>query len=570
MSAGCPGWTFWIDRGGTFTDIIARLPDGGLVTHKLLSRSAHYADAAVAGIAVLRGSDLSPVDVVRMGTTVATNALLTRDGEPVALAITRGFEDALRIGHQARPRLFDRRIILPRPLYDMVVAIDERVAADGEVLTALDEDAAAASLQCAYNAGLRAVAIALVHGYRFSSNERRVAAIAHDIGFTQVSVSHDVSATIKIVPRGNTTVVDAYLSPVLRRYVDQVGTMLGETTLLFMQSNGGLVGAADFRGKDAILSGPAGGIIGMVRTAAEAGIDRMIGFDMGGTSTDVSHYAGRYERTTETIVAGVSVRAPMLAIDTVAAGGGSICRFDGARLRVGPESAGAVPGPAAYRSGGPLTITDANVMLGKIQPAHFPALFGPGGDLPLDAKAVVDKFATLSAETGMASMALAEGFVRIAVETMARAIKSVSTERGHDVVGYTLVAMGGAAGQHACLVAAALGIGRVMVSPYAGVLSAYGIGMAELRVVREVTVDLPLASADIVAWVDELAATAESALREQDVVLERIELLRSALLKYSGTDTPLEVALDAPAAMAVPSPDSIATVSALLPRVCRS
>ncbi|MGI4881361.1 MAG: hydantoinase/oxoprolinase family protein, partial [Janthinobacterium lividum] len=541
------GWSFWIDRGGTFTDIVARRPDGGIATLKLLSSAPAYADAAIEGIARFAGDDT--VDMVRMGTTVATNALLERAGEPVVLAITRGFGDALRIGHQARPRLFDRQIVLPEPLYDSVIEVDERIDADGQVLRALDEAAARDALTAAFAKGYRAVAVVLMHGYRHRQHEERVAAIGRTIGFTQVSISHDVAALIKLVPRGDTTVVDAYLSPILRRYVEQVGGALGDTPLLFMQSNGGLVAARDFRGKDAILSGPAGGIVGMVATARAAGLDRLIGFDMGGTSTDVSHYAGTYERSTEALVAGVRIRVPMLAIDTVAAGGGSICRWDGTRLRVGPESAGAVPGPAAYRGGGPLTVTDANVLLGKLQPGYFPALFGPGGDQPLDRAVVAAKFDALSAETGIAPMTLASGFVDIAVATMARAIRSVSIERGHDVAAYTLVCMGGAAGQHACLVAAALGIGRAMISPFAGVLSALGIGLADVRVLREATIDLPL-GADVAAAAAALAAAAEAALHRQPVAFDRIELVHTALVKYAGTDTPLEIALDEPGAMA--------------------
>ena len=543
-----PGWQFWIDRGGTFTDVIARSPDGAIVSTKLLSKSSQYGDAALAGIARLAGPGAA-IDAVRMGTTVATNALLEHTGEPTLLVITRGFADALRIGHQARPRLFDRRIELPQSLYSTVVEIDARMAADGEILRPLDEAAARRDLAAASARGLHAAAIVLMHGYRFADDEQRVAAIARDVGFTQISVSHEVATLIKLIPRGDTTVADAYLSPVLRRYVDEVGAVLGDTPLLFMQSNGGLTAARDFRGKDAVLSGPAGGIVGMVKTAALAGIDRLIGFDMGGTSTDVSHYAGSYERRGETLVAGVRIAAPMLAIDTVAAGGGSICRFDGVRLRVGPASAGAVPGPAAYRGGGPLTITDANVLLGKLQPQHFPALFGPKGDQPLDAAAVHARFEALAAETGLTPTALASGFIDIAVVTMARAIRAVSIERGHDVAGYTLVCMGGAAGQHACLVAAALGIDRVMVHPYAGVLSALGIGLAERRVVREVSVELPIDAPGVDDIALTLAAATESALRAQDPPPAAVTLLRTALLKYAGTDTPLEVALDLPAAM---------------------
>ena len=545
-----PGWIFWIDRGGTFTDIVARSPAGQIVSTKLLSNSPHYDDAVIAGIDRLAGRD-AVIDTVRIGTTVATNALLERTGEPTALVITSGFADALRIGHQARPRLFDKKIELVKPLYAAVVEIDARVDADGEVLRPLDEAAAHRDLVAAYAQGLRAVAIVLIHGYRFSEHEKRVAAIARDIGFMQISVSHEVAALIKLIPRGDTTVVDAYLSPVLRRYVDRVGAALGDTALLFMQSNGGLSAARAFRGKDAVLSGPAGGVVGMVKTAALAGIDRLIGFDMGGTSTDVSHFAGSYERRAETAVAGVRIAMPMLAIDTVAAGGGSICRFDHGRLRVGPDSAGAVPGPAAYRGGGPLTITDANVLLGKLQPRFFPALFGPAGDQPLDAATVTAQFAALAAEIGMTATALATGFIDIAVATMARAIRAVSIERGHDVAGYTLVCMGGAAGQHACLVAAALGIDRVMVHPYAGVLSALGIGLAERSVIREVSVELRVDAAGVEEIATALAAATEAALRAQDPPPAGATLLRTALLKYAGTDTPLPVPLDTPSAMAV-------------------
>ncbi|MBU4040536.1 MAG: 5-oxoprolinase, partial [Alphaproteobacteria bacterium] len=433
------GWRFWIDRGGTFTDIVARAPDGALQTRKLLSDNPEqYADAAVEGIRRILDAGDAPlppglVDEVRMGTTVATNALLERKGEPVILAITRGFGDALRIGWQARPDLFARHIVLNDQLYDRVIEVDERVRADGAVERALDEASARADLTAARAAGFRAVAIVLVHGWRFTAHEQRLAAIARDIGFEQISVSHEVGALIKLIGRGDTTVADAYLSPILRAYVDRVGADLGPATpLLFMQSSGGLTAAEAFRGKDAILSGPAGGVVGMAETARTAGFARVIGFDMGGTSTDVSHFAGDYERTSDAVVAGVRLRAPMLSIHTVAAGGGSICRFDGSRLRVGPESAGAVPGPAAYRRGGPLTVTDCNVMLGKLRPDQFPAVFGPDGDQPLDAAAVTTKFEALAAEvaraTGRATTpeALAEGFITIAVQNMAEAIKSVS------------------------------------------------------------------------------------------------------------------------------------------------
>jgi len=534
------GWRFAIDRGGTFTDIVAWPPGGGIVTAKLLSASPAYADAALEGIRRLAGD--AAVRGVRMGTTVATNALLERCGVPVCLAITRGHGDALRIGHQARPRLFDRAIKLPDPLYAHVVEIDERVTAEGEVLIPLDEAGAETGLRAAFAAGARAVAVVLMHGWRFAAHEAQVAAVAHSIGFTQVSVSHEVSPTIKLVPRGDTTVVDAYLSPALRTYVDGVAAGLGDVPLHFMQSNGGLVAASAFRGKDAVLSGPAGGVVGMVSVGLAAGYEQLIGFDMGGTSTDVSHWAGSFERATETLVAGVRLRTPMLAIDTVAAGGGSIARWDGTRLRVGPESAGAVPGPVAYRGGGPLTVTDAQVLLGRIQPAHFPALFGPASDQPIDADAVAAGFAALGAAAGLSPVAAAEGVLDIAVATVARAIRAVSIERGHEVANYTLVAMGGAAGQCACRVAAALGIGRVLVSPFAGVLSALGIGLADERAVREASVDAPLGT-DVSAIVATLTAAARSAVGGAEIVV-------TALVSYAGTDTPLAVALDTPAAMA--------------------
>jgi len=546
------GWAFWIDRGGTFTDIVARRPDGSLVTHKLLSENPeHYADAAVAGIRALLPPGAS-IEAEKMGTTVATNALLERKGEPTVLAITTGHADALRIGYQARPRLFDRHIVKPEALYDLVVEIDERISVEGQVLRPLDEAAARTGLQTAYDAGFRAVAIVLLHGFRFTDHEARVASIAREIGFTQVSVSHEVSPLMKLVGRGDTTVVDAYLSPILRRYVDRVASELGEDTrLLFMQSNGGLTDARVFRGKDAILSGPAGGVVGMARTAGEAGFDRVIGFDMGGTSTDVCHYAGEYERAFETVVAGVRMRAPMMNIHTVAAGGGSLCSFDGARLRVGPASAGAVPGPAAYRRGGPLTVTDCNVMLGKLRPAFFPAVFGPGADQPLDVEAVKLGFETLAADvlaaTGeaMSPEAIAEGFITIAVENMAKAVRQISIQRGYDVTRYVLACFGGAGGQHACLVADALGMTRVMIHPFAGVLSAYGMGLADLRLIREATVERPLAeaAAELTEQARALSVEAEAALLAQGVPVASVETLATLRVKYAGTDTPLVVPL---------------------------
>ena len=555
-------WSFWIDRGGTFTDIVARRPDGALVTHKLLSENPErYADAATAGIrAVLHAHgealETAAIDEVRMGTTVATNALLERRGEPTVLAITEGFADALRIGDQTRPRLFDRHIRLPAPLYADVVEIRERIGTDGAMVRALDETSARTALQAAYDRGLRAVAIVLMHAWRYPQHERHLAGIAKDIGFTQISTSHDCGALIKLVGRGNTTVADAYLSPVLRRYVDRVAAELGDVRLLFMQSSGGLVEAKAFRGKDAILSGPAGGIVGMARTAEAAGHAPVIGFDMGGTSTDVSHYDGVFERRQESRVAGVCLLTPMLDIHTVAAGGGSICHFDGMRLRVGPQSAGAVPGPACYRRGGPLTITDCNVLLGKLQPAFFPSVFGPHADQPLDRDIVVQGFATLAQQVRMASgtalapEAIAEGCIRIAVEHMANAIKEISIQRGRDASGYALACFGGAGGQHACLVAEALGMRRVMIHPFAGVLSAYGMGLAEQRVLRERTLNAALDDAEslraaLVALQEEAAA----ALAAQHVPPTEILCEATVRLRYAGTDTSLPVVAGDPARM---------------------
>ncbi len=543
-------WSFSIDRGGTFTDIVARKPDGTLLTAKLLSDNPErYGDAAVEGIRRLMAEHGGgTIEVVKMGTTVATNALLERKGEPVALAITRGFGDALRIGYQARPKIFARRIELPEPLYSRVIEIDERVMVDGTVLRPLDEAKARQDLQNAYDAGFRAIAIVLMHGWRWTAHEAALGRMAREIGFAQVSVSHEVGPLIKLIGRGDTTVVDGYLSPVLRRYVDRVVAALGETRLLFMQSNGGLVDAGMFQGKDAILSGPAGGIVGMVKTAAQAGYDRIIGFDMGGTSTDVSHFSGRLERTSETMVAGVRVRAPMLEIHTVAAGGGSICHYDGSRFRVGPDSAGAVPGPACYRRGGPLTVTDCNVLLGKIRPEHFPAVFGPDGDQPIDVEIVRTKFAALAPEVGTLSPEeIARGFLRIAVDNMANAIKKVSIARGHDVSRYTLVCFGGAGGQHACLVADALGMERVMIHPLAGVLSAYGMGLADLTVLREESIGQPLGG-DL-GRIETLADEAKAALEAQDVMPGSIAVLKRAALRYEGSDSALEVGLDEAPAM---------------------
>ena len=560
-----PRWEFWIDRGGTFTDVVARQPDGSLVTAKLLSENPErYRDAAVAGIRQLLGFasgapiPADAISAVKMGTTVATNALLERKGERTALFITRGFRDQLRIGYQNRPRIFDRHIVLPELLYSAVYEVPERVTAQGEILTLLDEAQVARDLAAAKADGIRAIAIVLMHGYRYPAHEQRVATLARAAGFTQVSVSHEVSPLMKLVSRGDTTVVDAYLSPILRRYVDKVAADLPGVRLMFMQSSGGLTDARLFQGKDSILSGPAGGIVGGVRTALAAGIGKIIGFDMGGTSTDVWHYAGEFERAFETLVAGVRMRAPMMAIHTVAAGGGSILHFDGARLRVGPDSAGANPGPACYRRGGPLTVTDANVMLGKVQPAFFPSVFGPNGDQPLDAAVVQVKFAALSSEvsakTGRDTTpeALAEGFLRIAVENMANAIKKISVQRGYDVTQYTLGCFGGAAGQHACLVADALGMTRVFIHPLAGVLSAYGMGLADITAMRSRAVELKLAADHLPALnaaLDALAASAQAEVASQGIPAAAIAVHRRAHLRYEGTDTALVVTAGDAAAM---------------------
>jgi 5-oxoprolinase (ATP-hydrolysing) len=551
-------WQFWIDRGGTFTDIVAHRPDGTLVTHKLLSEDpGRYGDAAIEGIRrllkVAPGSEIPGrlIECVKMGTTVATNALLERRGERTVLFITRGFRDALRIAYQNRPRIFERHIVLPEMLYSKVVEVEERVGARGEVVLPLNEKQAQADLRRAYEEGYRSIAIAFMHGYRFPEHERRTAELAKRVGFPQISVSHVVSPLMKLVGRGDTTVVDAYLSPILRRYVEQVAGELRGVRLLFMQSNGGLTDARRFQGKDAILSGPAGGIVGAVRTSAAAGYDRIIGFDMGGTSTDVSHYAGELEREFETRVAGVRLRAPMMSIHTVAAGGGSILHFDGARYRVGPDSAGANPGPACYRRGGPLTVTDANVMLGKIQPKYFPRVFGPDGDQPLDGAAVRRGFAELGKKIGDGRSAeqVAEGYVQIAVGNMANAIKHISVQRGHDVTRYTLCCFGGAAGQHACLVADALAMTRVFIHPHAGVLSAYGMGLADQVAMRSRAVEARLERANLAEVADALAIEARDELVAQGIAVDRIALAKRAHLKYEGTDTALVVPLGSAAQM---------------------
>lgn len=552
-----PRWQFWVDRGGTFTDIVARRPDGTLLTHKLLSDNpAQYPDAALAGIRKLLGlgaDETIPghlIEAVKMGTTVATNALLERKGDRTVLFITKGFRDALRIGYQERPRIFARHIVLPELLYDRIEEVDERVTAHGDILQAPNNDAVRRQLEDAYAAGFRSIAIVLMHAYRYPRHEAQVAALARAVGFTQVSVSHEVSPMMKLVGRGDTTVVDAYLSPILRRYVDRVASELAGVRLMFMQSNGGLTAADRFQGKDSILSGPAGGIVGMARTAQAAGANSLIGFDMGGTSTDVSHFSGEFERAFETQVAGVRLRAPMMNIHTVAAGGGSIIHFDGARMRVGPDSAGANPGPAAYRNGGPLTVTDCNVMLGKLQPDFFPKIFGPHGNEALDVEIVRRKFVDLAeqiqAGTGRVSTPeeVAEGFLDIAVANMANAIKKISVERGYDVTKYTLVSFGGAGGQHACLVADALGMTRALIHPLAGVLSAYGMGLADITAMREASVEQVLEEGPLDACnrvLDGLGTAARHEVAAQGIPALHIQLMQRAHLRYEGTDAALVV-----------------------------
>lgn len=557
-----PGWQFWIDRGGTFTDIVARRPDGALQVHKVLSENpGRYDDAALYGMAEILG--LAPhqplardgIEAVKMGTTVATNALLERRGDRTVLLITEGFGDALRIGYQHRPDIFAHQIQLPSMLYERVIEVPERYTAAGEELHPLPPDGAwVEALHTAFDQGLRSLAIVFLHGYQYPAHEQQAAAIARRLGFTQISVSHQVSPLIKLVSRGDTTVVDAYLSPLLRRYVDRLSQSLGTTPLLFMQSHGGLVRAQQFQGKDSILSGPAGGMVAAIKTATAEGFDKIIGFDMGGTSTDICHYNGEvnpedYERTIETEVAGVRLRTPMMAIHTIAAGGGSILAFDGSRYRVGPQSAGAYPGPVAYRQGGPLTLTDANLMVGKIQPAYFPALFGSTGDQPLDGAAVKLAFQQLAAEIAAIKAdqpepeQVAAGFLAIAVETMANAIKQVSIQRGYDLKDYTLCSFGGAAGQHACLLAESLGMARVFLHPLAGVLSAYGMGLADQRVVREQTLAMPLSAATMASLgqaLDQLAIAAEQELRAQGLgETPATVTLRRLHLRYQGSDLPL-------------------------------
>jgi 5-oxoprolinase (ATP-hydrolysing) len=556
------GWQFWIDRGGTFTDLVAKTPQGKIILHKLLSENPEqYTDAPLQGIRdVMRIAQDAPIptaeiEVIKMGTTVATNALLERKGDRVVLAITKGFKDALRIGYQNRPDIFALEIILPQMLYETVVEVEERYDAQGNELIPVNTTRVRKDLQTAYDAGIRSCAIVLMHSYRYPQHELIVSAIAQEIGFTQISISHQVSPLIKLISRGDTTVVDAYLSPILRRYVEQIASQLMTndkrltTKLMFMQSNGGLVDANLFQGKDSILSGPAGGIVGAVKTCQMAGFNKIIGFDMGGTSTDVSHFAGEYERSFETEIAGVRLRSPMMSIYTVAAGGGSILQFDGSRYRVGPESAGANPGPASYGKGGPLTVTDCNVMIGKLQPEFFPKVFGKNADSPLNLEIVKQKFQQLVEQIGdhRTPEQIASGFLTIAVDNMANAIKKISLQKGYDVSEYTLCCFGGAGGQHACLIADVLGIKQIFIHPYAGVLSAYGIGLADLRIIKEKSVEAQLTEellTELTKIITELITTAETELQQQQTqATEEIKILQKVHLKYQGTDSSLMVDL---------------------------
>ncbi|MGV2831301.1 hydantoinase/oxoprolinase family protein [Myxosarcina sp. GI1(2024)] len=557
MTANSNGrWQFYIDRGGTFTDIVAKTPQETIIVHKLLSENPElYRDAALQGIRDVMGIEANQpiptdeIEVVKMGTTVATNALLERKGDRLVLLITKGFKDALRIGYQNRPDIFARQIVLPSMLYETVIEVDERYDADGRELKAIASETVKRDLQTAYERGIRSCAIVLMHGYRYPDHERQVAQLAKEIGFTQISVSHQVSPLIKFVSRGDTTVVDAYLTPILRRYVEQVASQLPNVKLMFMKSDGGLVSATKFQGKDSILSGPAGGIVGAVQTSKRAGFNSVITFDMGGTSTDVAHFNGEYERNLDLEIAGARMRVPVLAIHTVAAGGGSILSFDGSSYRVGPESAGSNPGPACYRRGGNLTVTDANVMLGKIQPQYFPAVFGEEGNLSLDKEVVVKKFSELNSAiastTGKSATPelVAAGFIAIAVMNMANAIKKISLQRGYDLANYVLCCFGGAGAQVACLIADTLGIDKIFIHPYAGVLSAYGIGLADMRVTKVESVERILTDeliSQLVSLMQSLKTRGKNELGSEDKITTE-KILHKLNLKYEGSDSTLTV-----------------------------
>ncbi|NOZ10794.1 MAG: 5-oxoprolinase [Gammaproteobacteria bacterium] len=550
-------WQFWIDRGGTFTDVVGCRPDGRLVSHKLLSESPeHYTDAALQGIRDLLGiaTDAplpsTEIEVIKMGTTVATNALLERKGEPTALVITAGFGDALRIGYQNRPDIFARHIVLPEVLYAAILEVPQRHSASGEERIPLDITTTTLGLQKIYAQGIRSLAIVFMHAYRFPEHEQQVGQLAREMGFEQISLSHEVSPLMKLVGRGDTTVVDAYLSPILRRYVNRVQAEMGETRLMFMQSNGGLIDANQFQGRNSILSGPAGGVIGAIKTCELEGINKVIGFDMGGTSTDVCHFAGELERSFETEVAGVRMRAPMMSVHTVAAGGGSILHFDGSRYRVGPDSAGANPGPACYRRGGPLTVTDCNLLLGRLLPDFFPQVFGTNGDQALNRRVAEKEFDKLAGQISTATgqttppTAVAYGFLQVAVENMAAAIKKISVQRGYDVSEYSLCCFGGAGGQHACMVADALGMDRILIHPLGGVLSAYGIGLADIRILRETAIEKPFDHTlltDLNKAFDTLTQQAKKELEDKTLGAERVRAEQKLYLRYAGTDTPLAI-----------------------------
>lgn len=541
-------WQFYIDRGGTFTDIVAQTPQGQIIVYKLLSDNPEqYQDAPIQGIRQLMGIaaeepiPTAQIEVFKMGTTVATNALLERKGDRLVLLITKGFKDALRIGYQNRPDIFAREIVLPSMLYESVVEIDARYDAQGTELKPIDRQQVRQDLQAVHETGIECCAIVLMHGYRYKKHELQVAEIAREVGFTQISISHEISPLIKLVSRGDTTVVDAYLTPILRRYIDRLIQQLPDTQLMFMKSDGGLVSAVDFQGKDSILSGPAGGIVGVVKTSQRAGFQRIITFDMGGTSTDVAHYAGAYERELDSEIAGARMRVPVLAIHTIAAGGGSILTFDGASYRVGPESGGSNPGPACYRRGGALTVTDANVMLGKIQPQYFPGVFGQDANQPLDREIVLTKFAELTkiinnaTDNHLTPEQVASGFMAIAVANMANAIKKISLQKGYDVTRYVLCCFGGAGAQVACLVADNLGISKIFIHPYAGVLSAYGIGLADISTTKVESVEMPL-TLEIMPKLESLLAS----LSDIDLGGD-IQVIKQVNLKYTGTNSTLTV-----------------------------
>ena len=546
-------WEFYIDRGGTFTDVVAKTPQGKIIVHKLLSENPEqYQDAPIQGIrdlmSIAKNEPIptEQIEVVKMGTTVATNALLERKGDRVALLITKGFKDALRIGYQNRPDIFARHIVLPSMLYESVIEIDARYDAGGNELKPVDESQVRQDLQAVYDLGIKSCAIVLMHGYRYTKHELQVAEIAREIGFTQISVSHQVSPLIKLVSRGDTTVVDAYLTPILRRYVDRIASQLPDTQLMFMKSDGGLVKADNFQGKDSILSGPAGGIVGAVKTSQKAGLDKIVTFDMGGTSSDVARYGGEYERELNLEIAGIRMRIPMLAIETIAAGGGSILSFDGMSYRVGPESGGSNPGPACYRRGGELTVTDANVMLGKVQTQYFPAVFGRDANLPLDKEIVVTKFKQLAEKIAAATSnhptpeRVASGFIAIAVENMANAIKKISLQKGYDVTQYVLSCFGGAGAQVACLIADTLGITKIFIHPYAGVLSAYGIGLADIRTTKVESVEMTL-TPDLIPQLNSLLKSLEEKAKKEQKTGNKELVIRKVNLKYEGTDSTLTV-----------------------------